>query len=106
MFKNTKIATLVLSLGLCCTSSFIVAAPPTPPKAEAKAAFGVDTPISDLVADAKARVVLDRHLPKITENPHYFMIESMTLRQLAPMANGKLTEEVLAKIQAELAAIN
>ena len=84
-----------------------LAAPPKPAPAQrpAPARFTIDTPIEDLMADPRSRVIMDKHFPNLRQNSHYFMIEGMSVRQLAPNSNGKLTPEVLAKIDAELRAI-
>lgn len=80
-------------------------AAPTVAAKPGKARFSVDTQIAVLMETPAAKAVLDRHFPKLAENPHYFMLEDMSIRQMAPMAQGKLTDEVLAKIDAELAQI-
>lgn len=82
----------------------VLAAPPPPPAAAAHGKLGLDTPLSELMADPRTRKVMDRRLPGLKDNPHYAMIEGMSLREIAPMSEGKLTPEVLAKIDAELQA--
>jgi hypothetical protein len=79
--------------------------PPPPPAATGQGKLGIDTPINELMADARTRKIMDRHLPGVKDNPHYAMIEGMSLRELAPMSQGKLTPETLAKIEAELKAV-
>ena len=56
------------------------------------------------MSNPATRPVMDRHMPKLADNPHYFMIQGMTLRELAPRAGGKLDAAGLAKIDAELFA--
>ncbi len=73
--------------------------------AEAQARLSLDTPIETVAADAKGKAVLDAVLPGLTSHEHYPMFKGMTLNQLAPMAGGMMPAEALAKIQAELAAI-
>jgi len=72
--------------------------------APAQGALSIDSRIRDLMANPATRPVMDKYFPKLTENSHYFMLEDMSVRDLAPISDGKLTEERLAKIQAELAA--
>lgn len=97
-------AVLLLTVAGCAVPVASHAAPPVAPTETPKPAAGLDTPIGDLMANPKTKQVLDRHLPKLAENSHYFMIEGMTLRQLAESTHGQLTAEHLAKLQAELAA--
>ena len=78
-------------------------APATTPAAAAK--FSLDTPIQDIVADAKAKAVLDADLPGLTAHRCYEMFKSMSLKQLSAYASDKLTPEALAKTEKNLAAV-
>lgn len=69
------------------------------------AAFSVDTPIMNLVADARAKAVLDKHLPGIDQHPSYEQFKELSLRTVAPFSQGMITEDLLAKIEADLTAI-
>jgi len=78
----------------------------TAPAAQAPAArLSLDTPVETIVADAAGKAVLDTDLPGVTTHEHYDMFKSMSLRQLATMAPDKLTAEVLAKVEADLAKV-
>jgi len=78
----------------------------TAPAAQASAArLNLDTPVETIVADAAGKAVLDADLPGVTTHEHYDMFKSMSLRALAGMAPDKLKPEVLAKVEADLAAI-
>ncbi|MBO9499523.1 MAG: hypothetical protein J7483_08720 [Novosphingobium sp.] len=79
---------------------------PAPAVAQAAAAkFNLDTPIGDLIADARSKAVLDEVLPGITTLPQLDMIKGLSLRQLQPYSDGKLTDDLLAKTEAGLAKI-
>lgn len=79
---------------------------PAPGGAPAVAAkFNLDTPIEALVADAKAKAVLDANLPGLTAHPSYDMFKMLSLRAVQPMSGGKLTDEALKKVETDLAAI-
>lgn len=67
--------------------------------------FTIDSAVGDLMDDPRARAVMDKHFPNLKKNPHYFLIEDRSVRQLGPISGGKLTPAVLAKIDAELRAI-
>ena len=69
------------------------------------AAFSVDTPIATLVADARAKAVLDKYLPGIDQHPAYDQFKELSLRTVAPFSQGLISDELLAKIEADLAAI-
>lgn len=77
------------------------AAPATAPAAK----FNLDTPVQDLVADPKAKAVLDADLPGLSTHESYEMFKGMSLKQLSSYAADKLTPEVLAKTEKNLAAI-
>jgi len=76
------------------------------PAATAQAAkFTLDTPIEALVADPRAKAVLDTDLPSLTSNPQYDQFKGMSLTVLASFAPDKLTPERLDKVKADLARI-
>jgi hypothetical protein len=79
------------------------AAPAAAPAAAAK--FNLDTPIQDLVANEKAKAVLDADMPGLSAHPQYEMFKSMSLRQLQPMSGGSITDDVLKKVETDLATI-
>jgi hypothetical protein len=79
-------------------------APAAAPAASA-AKFNLDTPIQDILANPAAKAVLDKDLPGLTSLPQLEMIKGLSLRQLQPYSDGKLTDEVLAKAETDLAAI-
>jgi hypothetical protein len=57
------------------------------------------------LANPAAKAVLDKDLPGLTSLPQLEMIKGLSLRQLQPYSDGKLTDEVLAKAETDLAAI-
>lgn len=78
---------------------------PAPAAPAATAKFTLDTPIEALVADAKAKAVLEADLPGLTTNDKYEMFKAMSLNQVAGFAPDKMTPERLAKTATALAAI-
>ncbi len=79
------------------------AAPATDAAAAAK--FNLDTPIEVMAADEKAKAVLMADLPDLLPHPSYEMFKGMSLHQVQPYSQGALTNELLAKVEADLAAI-
>ncbi len=61
--------------------------------------------VAQLMADAKAKAVLEKHLPGISEHPSYNMFKGMTLVQLKPMSGGQITDATLKAIKADLSAL-
>jgi hypothetical protein len=73
---------------------------------EEAAAFSTAMPIETLMADERARAVLDEHVPGIAKHPAYSQFKAMSLKAVAPMSGGAITEETLAAIDADLAEID
>lgn len=68
--------------------------------------FTLDTPIETIEADPKAKDVLTADLGgDVSQHPMYESFKSMSLNQLAPMSQGKITDDVLKKVATDLAAI-
>ena len=80
---------------------------PAAPAATTSAAarLTLDTPVETIVADPAGKAVLDANIPGLITHEQYEGFKRMGLRQLASYAPDKLTPEVLAKTEAELAAI-
>ncbi|MFB1484925.1 FAD-dependent oxidoreductase [Corallococcus sp. RDP092CA] len=65
----------------------------------------LDTPVEQIVAIAEGRAVLDANLPMITTHSKYETFKSMSLRQLQPVSDGKLSDAALVKTETLLAAV-
>jgi hypothetical protein len=104
-----SITSAAVALAFLAPGAFAQTAPAPAPApataATAAAKFDLDTPIEALVADPKAKAVLDADLPGVTNHPSYDMFKGMSLRAVQPMSNGKLTDEQLKKVETDLAAI-
>lgn len=68
--------------------------------------LGLDTPVSQLCANPRAKAVLDSDLPGLTTRPEYIFFKHMSLNKLKSMSRGKLTDADLAKVDAELQRIS
>ncbi len=102
MMKPFLIAALLVLPG----AAFAQTAPaPAASPAAAAGKLTLDTPIQDIVADAQGKAVIDKHLPGLIGLPQYDMIKGLSLKQLQPYSDGKLTDEILAKTAADLASI-
>ena len=65
----------------------------------------LDTPVEQIVAVPEGKAVLDANLPMVTRHPKYPMFKSMSLRQLQPVSDGKLSAAALAQTEALLAKV-
>lgn len=97
--------TLFLATVLAVTvpaAAFAQAAATPAPAAAAKFSTAATT-INDLLANAEAKAVLVKHLPQIAEAGA--MVGGQTLKQVQGMAPDRLTDKILADIDADLAKI-
>lgn len=78
---------------------------PAPVPAATAAKYTVDTPIEAIAADPAGKAILDENMPGLTTHAMYDQFKSMSLKQLQPMSQGKITDEGLAKVAPALAAI-
>lgn len=78
----------------------------TPAQPAAAGALSVETtPVAQLLANAAAKAVIDRHLPGFSAHPMIGQAGPMTLRQVAGFTQGQITDAHLTAIQTELAAL-
>lgn len=83
------------------------ALPPAPPPATRTADGHYATkitPLSDMMNDPAAKAVLNKHIPDVVGNPQIGMAGNMTLLALKQYVPA-LTDDVLAKIDRDLAAL-
>lgn len=69
------------------------------------AAFTIDTPIVELMANERAKAVVDKHIPGIEAHPAYDQIKGFSLPMVQPFSEGAITDEMLAAISASLAEL-
>jgi hypothetical protein len=75
------------------------------PGAHASTGFTLDTPIEVIAADPGGAAVLNKNLPLLLTNPNYSSFKAMNLKWLASMSRGKLNQQTLAQIEADLEAL-
>ncbi|TAD79840.1 MAG: hypothetical protein EAY70_05975 [Sphingomonadales bacterium] len=102
--KFSPVAALGLALAPLTMPAVALAQTDTPAPAPA-ALFSIDTPIEALMADERAKGVVSKHLPGIDQHPAYDQFKALSLKTLAPFSQGLITDELLAKIEADLTAI-
>jgi hypothetical protein len=64
------------------------------------------TTIGDLLANPAAKAVLDKDLPGLTTDPRLQQAMGMTLTDIEPYSDGKIDDNVLAKVQTDFDAIS
>lgn len=106
LIKKAAIAGTMI-LGFSATLSAQTATVETPVAVEAKTAkFSVaETDIGTLLDNPATKAILVKHLPDFISNPQVEMARPMTLKQIQSFAADMLTDEMLAKIDADLATV-
>ena len=94
-------AALTLASPLAAQNASPLPAAPT----AAAAKYTIDTPLETIVADPAGKAALDAVMPGLTTHAMFDQFKSMSLKQVAPMSGGKITDEGLAKAEAALAAV-
>ena len=72
---------------------------------EVAARLNLDTPLETIYTDPAGAAVMEANAPGMNKHAMYDMFKGMSLRALAPMSQGMITDEMLAKIEKDLAAI-
>jgi hypothetical protein len=100
--KFAPLAALGLALAAITAPATLTAQTTAP-----AAAFTIDTPIEALMADERAKAVVTKHFggQDLTQHPAYEQFKAMSLKMVAPFSQGMITDEMLTKIAADLAAI-
>ena len=79
-------------------------APAPAPAAAAK--LTIDSSIETIAANPKGKAILDAQFPGMLAHESYPMFKAMSLKQVQPYAQGRITDEQVAKVAAELAKLN
>ena len=62
-------------------------------------------PLGDLMDDPASKAVLDKDIPGLTTFPNIDRVRRKTLKQIQASAGGRITDEMLAKTDADLIAL-
>jgi len=68
-------------------------------------ALSVDSKLGDILGDEKGKAVLEKHMPGISTHPQLAMAKGMTLKQIAGMSQGQISQATIDAINKDLAAI-
>lgn len=99
----------ILAAALAVAGTFAagsaLAADAAPAAAPAPAYSTSATNLGTLLDNPATRAVLEKHMPQMISNPQIEMARGFTLKVLQGFAPDGLTDELLAKIDADLAQI-
>jgi hypothetical protein len=71
-----------------------------------RSTLSFDTPVEQIAADPRGKVILNDDIPGLLANPNYFMIENMNLSQIAAMSGGRITKAQLDLVRANLSHLS
>lgn len=67
--------------------------------------FSIDTKLGDLLDNEQTKAVLEKHMPGISTHPQIGMGKGFALSMVAKFSGGLITDEMLQKVNADLAAL-
>ncbi len=80
---------------------------PAPAATTAPAAkLTIDSTVEAIAADPRGKAILDAQFPGMLAHESYPMFKGMSLKQLQPYSNGRVTDAHIATVTAELAKLN
>ncbi|MCJ7575166.1 MAG: hypothetical protein MUO80_00510 [Dehalococcoidia bacterium] len=68
-------------------------------------AVTINSSLKDLLADPKAKAILEKHFPGFSGNPQLQMAMGMTLKQVQPFSKGVITDDKLKLVENDLKKI-
>jgi hypothetical protein len=68
--------------------------------------YSLNTPISHIAADKRGKAILERDLPGLMASRSYPLFDSMSLSQIAVMSGGRLSQNKLNLVKADLAQLS
>jgi len=68
-------------------------------------AFSINSTVAELLENPATLAFIEANMAELPNHPMLSMIKGMPLKALAPFSEGKLTDEVLERIDAELAKL-
>jgi hypothetical protein len=68
-------------------------------------AFSIESTVGDLLDNPGPRAVLDKIMPQLATNPQIDMARGMSLKMVAGFSGGKITDALLAEVDAALAKL-
>ena len=102
---------IVLAAAMALTPAAALAqTAPAAPKPAASAATAAaystsSTEIGTLLDDPAARALLDKHVPGMTTNEQVDMARAMTMKDIQQYSPDKITDKVLADLDADFAKL-
>ncbi|WP_235515063.1 hypothetical protein [Sphingomonas sp. Leaf25] len=99
MMKFVLLAAALLAVPAMGSAQAPAAAP------AAAASLTIDSTIETIAANPQGKAILDAQFPGMMAHESYPMFKGMSLKQVQPYSGGRITDEQVAKVAAELAKL-
>ncbi len=70
-----------------------------------KKTYSIDSTVGELLKNARAKAILDKHIPEFSPNPLVRAMHDMPLKSVLGYSGGTVTPERLAAVNADLAKL-
>ena len=67
--------------------------------------MSIESKLGDLLENAAAKDILEKHMPGISTHPQIGMGRGFALSMVAKFSGGLITDDMLAKVDADLKAL-
>lgn len=67
--------------------------------------LSIDSNLTELMGNENAKALLEKHCQAMIADPRIKMAMGMTLKQIMPLSQGKLTQAMIALVAADLAQL-
>ncbi|MDO9235457.1 MAG: hypothetical protein Q7U28_05400 [Aquabacterium sp.] len=67
--------------------------------------FSIETKLADLLDNEATKAILEKHMPGISTHPQIGMGKGFALSMVAKFSGGLITDDLLQKVSADLAAL-
>ena len=101
--RMTLVVVALLPATSCARPAITV--PSNPALASAPTQSGLDRPIEIIAASPRGRAILDKDFPGLRNHAMYGFFKSMSLHQIAAMSKGRMTPEMMAQAETDLAKL-
>ena len=103
---NRSIAALFLGAAIFSTPVQAEDKAAVPTAEAAKPAFSTaSTTVGDILDNAETKAIVEKHLPGFSSHPQIEMARGFSLKAVQGFAPDQITDEALAKIDADFAAL-
>ena len=68
-------------------------------------AMSIESKLGDLLENADAKAILEKHMPGISTHPQIGMGRGFALSMVAKFSGGLITDDMLTKVDADLKAL-